>query len=235
VTSPYQALLTSIVSAPGGAQEARVFQGEVTKTVRLDYLLHLPTDYDPEGAGHPLILFLHGAGERGDDINDVKKHGIPKVAEALGDFPFIAVSPQCAERSWWTNELEAVEALLADVVRTHNVDESRVYLTGLSMGGYGSWALAIRSPGLFAAVAPICGGGDPGEVGALRDVPVWNFHGAKDSVVAPEQSQAMVDALRAAGGDVKYTVYPEAEHDSWTATYNNPELYAWFLSHRTGD
>ena len=103
------------------------------------------------------------------------------------------------------------------------------------MGGFGSWALAIRNPDLFAAVAPVCGGGNAKTVAAIEGVPVWNFHGAKDTVVPPEQSQAMVDALEAAGGDVQYTLYPEANHDSWTVTYDNPELYAWFLSHRSGD
>ena len=230
------ALLARLLStATGGVQEARVFEGEITKIARLEYLLHLPADYDADGDPSPLILFLHGAGERGDDIEKVKVHGIPKIAEAQDDFPFIAVSPQCSARSWWTGELEALEALLAEVVETHNVDESRIYLTGLSMGGFGSWALAIRNPGLFAAVAPVCGGGNAKTVAAIEGVPVWNFHGAKDTVVPPEQSQAMVDALEAAGGDVQYTLYPEANHDSWTVTYDNPELYAWFLSHRSGD
>lgn len=224
-----------IAAATGGAQEARVFEGEVTKVVRLEYLLHVPADYDAEGKGHPLILFLHGAGERGSDIQKVAVHGIPKIAAAQDDFPFIAVSPQCPGGSWWTSEAEALEALLAEVIATHNVDESRVYLTGLSMGGFGSWALAIRNPDLFAAVAPICGGGDPEKVAAIKDVPVWNFHGAEDSVVDPKQSQAMVDALEAVGGDVKYTLYPGVDHDSWTATYDNPELYEWFLSHRNDD
>ncbi len=217
-----------------GVQTAHVFEGEVTKAVRLEYLLHLPADYDAEGDGHPLILFLHGAGERGSDIQKVAVHGIPKIAAAQDDFPFIAVSPQCAERSWWSGEMEELEALLADVISAHNVDESRIYLTGLSMGGFGAWALATRNPGLFAAVAPVCGGGDPDKVAAIKDVPVWNFHGSDDSVVAAEKSQEMVDALEAAGGNVKYTLYPGANHDSWTVTYDNPELYEWFLSHRTG-
>ncbi|MBT5711354.1 phospholipase [Candidatus Poribacteria bacterium] len=221
-----------LAAAPGGVQEARVFEGEIPKIARLEYLLHLPADYDADGDASPLILFLHGAGERGDDLEKVKVHGIAKIAEAQADFPFIAVSPQCPTRSWWTGEVEALEALLAEVIETHNVDESRVYLTGLSMGGFGSWALAIRNPSLFAAIAPVCGGGEPEKVAAIKDLPVWNFHGAKDTVVEPERSQTMVDALEAAGGDVKYTLHPEANHDSWTVTYDNPELYEWFLSHR---
>ncbi len=196
-------LLLSAVVAPvlatatGGVQDARVFEAEVTKVVRLEYLLHLPADYDPDGDGHPLILFLHGAGERGDDVQKVKVHGIPKIAEAQDDFPFIAVSPQCPGQSWWTGEVEALEALLADVIDTHNVDESRIYLTGLSMGGFGSWALAIRNPDLFAAVAPVCGGGKPEKVAAIKHVPVWNFHGADDSVVDPEQRRSLSHQARA--------------------------------------
>jgi predicted peptidase len=229
------AILPLLATATTGVQDARVFEGEITKVARLEYLFHLPADYDETGDGHPLILFLHGAGERGDDVAEVAVHGIPKIAAQQDDFPFIAVSPQCPSRPWWTGEVEALEALLAEVIETHNVDESRIYLTGLSMGGFGSWALAIPNPDLFAAMAPVCGGGDPEKVAAIKHAPVWNFHGADDSVVAPEQSQAMVDALKAAGGDVKYTLYPDTNHDSWTVTYDNPELYTWFLSHRNGD
>jgi predicted peptidase len=229
------ALLTVLLSTARGTQEAQVFEAEITKTVRMGYLLHLPANYDAGGTSYPLILFLHGSGRRGDDIEQVSGYAIPKIAEEQDDFPFIAVSPQCPAQSFWQPELEAVEALMVDVIETYNVDESRICLTGNSMGGFGSWALAIRNPGLFAAVAPICGGGDPDTVAILKDVPVWNFHGAKDAAVDPEQSQAMVDALEAAGGDVKYTLYPNLGHDSWTVTYANPELYEWFLSHRKGE
>ncbi|MEO8612782.1 MAG: prolyl oligopeptidase family serine peptidase, partial [Chloroflexota bacterium] len=142
------------------------------------------------------------------------------------------VSPQCPITSWWAFETEALKALLDSILAEYAVDADRVYLTGLSMGGYGSWALGIQHPELFAAVVPICGGGEPDAVCVLKNVPVWAFHGDADPVVELSESVKMVEALQACGGDVKLTVYPGVEHDSWTQTYANPELYEWFLSHK---
>jgi predicted peptidase len=125
--------------------------------------------------------------------------------------------------------------LLDEIVENYDVDESRVYLTGLSMGGYGTWSLGATLPDRFAAIAPICGGGEKRMAWRLKEMPIWVFHGAKDSVVPLAQSEEMVEAVKAAGGNPKLTVYPEANHDSWTATYDNPKLYDWFLSHRKRD
>ena len=214
-------------------QKAHEFAAEVTRKVRLGYLVHLPAGYgkDPQKKW-PLIFFLHGRGERGDDLELLKKHGIAKVVEQREDFPFIAVSPQCPTTSMWVVEVDALNALLDEVLSKYNVDEDRVYLTGLSMGGSGSWHLVAAHPDRFAAVAPICGGyGDPLAAPLLKDVPIWVFHGARDTTVLLSRSQGMVDALKAVGGNVRFTVYPDAEHDSWTQTYDNPELYEWFLQH----
>jgi len=120
--------------------------------------------------------------------------------------------------------------LLKDVSKKYRIDENRIYVTGLSMGGYGTWDLAIKYPNRFAAIAPVCGGGDPTKASVLKDLPIWVFHGAKDEVVTLDKSQVMVDAIEKTGGSVKFTIYPEANHDSWTETYNNPELYEWFLA-----
>ncbi len=226
-------------------QQAFAFETQITKSVHLNYLLFLPKSYGLEpGVRWPLILFLHGAGERGDNVEIVKRHGIPKIVEQQEDFPFVAVSPQCPERTWWIDYVDALVRLLDTVSATHAVDPDRVYLTGMSMGGFGAWHLAAEHPDRFAAVAPICGGGMfmygyPEHVCALKHVPVWAFHGAKDDTVPLRESAVLVETLQACGGNVRFTVYPEAEHDSWTETYNNPELYAWFLSHvrrpRKGD
>jgi len=227
----FAACSSSVVPIQLG-QHGREFEAQIVKTVRLNYLLFLPKDYGADSEEKwPLILFLHGAGERGDDLELVKKHGISKIVEQQRDFPFIAVSPQCPKFSWWTVELEALNALLDELVNTYAVDTNRIYLTGLSMGGYGTWHLATAYPGCFAAIAPICGGGDPEKAPVLKNVPAWVFHGAKDNVVSPEESEKMVKALKAHGGNVRFTVYPEASHDSWTETYDNPELYEWFLQH----
>jgi len=210
------------------SQQPHQFETQTTR--RLGYLLHLPPGYDDD-PNHkwPLILFLHGIGERGDDLELVKKHGIARVVEEQPDFPFIAVSPQCPPTSWWVSKMESLTALLDHILATYAVDPRRVYLTGLSMGGYGAWALGIAQPERFAAVAAVCGGGEPGKVCALKHTPVWAFHGEADRVVRLSESQQMVAALQACGGDVTLTVYPGVGHDSWTQTYTNPGLYAWFL------
>jgi len=223
--------LAEVGATPIG-QHGYTFEAQIVKRVRLNYLLFLPKDYGAESKRKwPLILFLHGAGERGDDLELVKKHGIPKIVEQRKDFPFIAVSPQCPKFLWWTAEADTLNALLDNLVATYAVDTDHIYLTGLSMGGYGTWHLAMAYPKRFAAIAPICGGGAPEKAHVLKDVPTWVFHGAKDTVVSLEESEKMVKALKACGGNVQFTVYPDAGHDSWTETYDNSELYKWFLKH----
>ncbi|MBN2592670.1 MAG: prolyl oligopeptidase family serine peptidase [Sedimentisphaerales bacterium] len=213
-------------------QHAQTFKKEITKTLSCKYLLFLPEGYGKEQKRWPLMLFLHGAGERGDDLNKVKVHGPPKIVETRKDFPFIVVSPQCPEDDWWTKKTEMLINLLDDIIARYDVDTQRVYLTGLSMGGYGSWALASEYPDRFAAAVPICGGGNRIMSIFLKDTPIWAFHGAKDSVVPVEESKEMVEAINARGGNAKLTIYPEANHDSWTETYNNQEVYDWLLEHR---
>ena len=214
-------------------QKAHTLDAKITKSVHLNYLLYLPKGYgENPDEKWPLILFLHGSGERGDNLELVKKYGIAKVVEERDDFPFIAVSPQCQADGWWSHKVEALNALLDEMLAIYSVDPARVYLTGLSMGGYGAWHLAALYPQRFAAVVPICGGGTAAEARSLKDIPVWVFHGAKDSRVPLSESEKMVTALKGVGGNVRFTVYPEADHDSWTLTYDNPELYEWLLQQR---
>ena len=216
-------------------QHDQAFEKTITKTLSCKYLLFLPEGYGQKKQRWPMILFLHGAGERGDNLKLVKKHGPPKIVEKQKDFPFIVVSPQCPAEDWWTDKTEVLINLLDDIISRYDVDTDRVYLTGLSMGGYGTWTLAAAYPDRFAAIAPICGGGKAFMAYRLKDVPVWAFHGAKDNVVPVKESEELVNAIKARGGDAKLTVYPDAGHDSWTATYNNQELYDWFLKHRISD
>jgi predicted peptidase len=221
-------------------QQANTLEAQIVQAVHLRYLLFLPRDYGSEpDARWPLVLFLHGAGERGDDLNLVRKHGIPKVVEQRDGFPFIAVSPQCPQDTWWSDHIASLNQLLNVISDSYSVDRDRVYLTGLSLGGYGAWHMAVTYPERFAAVAPICGGGPrfhgfPQRVCGLREVPVWAFHGAKDEVVPPSETETLVKALRECGGDVRCTIYPDADHDSWTRTYDNPEFYAWLLAQKRG-
>ncbi len=215
-----------------GTQVQQMIKTEITSEVSMKYLLYVPEQYELNKKKWPLLFFLHGAGERGDDLEKVKVHGPPKLVEKGESFPFIIVSPQCSENSYWPQEVDVLEKLLDDIITKLSVDESRIYLTGLSMGGYGTWNWAIHYPERFAAIAPICGGGDDRRAEKIKHIPTWVFHGAKDETVPLEQSQKMVAALEKVNGNVKFTVYPDAEHDSWTETYNNPEFYDWILSHK---
>jgi len=229
-------------SKPATAQMVEHLQFKATQSINVTYLLFLPQGYDARAEKRwPMILFLHGAGERGTDIWKVAVHGPPKNVSTHPDFPFIVISPQCPEDQIWSREV--LLKLLDEATAKYAVDTNRIYLTGLSMGGYGTWDLGLSHPDRFAAIVPICGGGQtisvllPGrdQGPALKTLGVWAFHGGKDPVVPLDESQRMVDALKRAGAqDVKLTVYPEAGHDSWTETYNNPELYQWLLKHSWG-
>jgi predicted peptidase len=186
-----------------------------------------------KGQSWPLMIFLHGSGERGEDIDKVKVHGPPKIADRNPDFPFILVSPLLpAEQDW---DIAKLEAILDDALATLPVDKSRIYLTGLSRGGHASWRWAAARPGKFAAVAPVAGRGDPATACALRDEPIWAFHGDRDDAVIPEGSFAMVRAIRACGGHARLTIYPDLGHNSWDPAYDDPALYLWLLSQRLAD
>jgi predicted peptidase len=211
-------------------QQAKSFEKEITVKVKLNYLLALPEGYEKSDKKWPLVIFLHGAGESGNELDKVKVHGPPKLVAQGKSFPFILVSPQSPGRGWDPNLLDA---WLDDLLSRYKVDPDRVYLTGLSMGGFGTWAWGTAHPERFAALAPICGGGNPREVAKIRELPIWVFHGAKDNTVPLRSSEAMVDALKEAGAkDVKFTVYPEAGHDSWTEAYNDPAFYEWLLAQK---
>jgi predicted peptidase len=194
------------------------------------YLVFLPQEYEAGQAPWPVILFLHGAGERGTDPEIVRQQGLAKRLSTAADLPFIVVAPQCpAEETW---EPESQGLLLDRIERDYRVDRDKVYVTGMSMGGRGTWALAAAFPKRFAAIAPVCGRGDPGTAATIAHLPVWAFHGALDPLVPLERSREMVDALRACGGEARLTVYKDTEHDSWTRAYAESQLYDWLLSKR---
>lgn len=231
---------------------ARTTIRAVTDAPGYDHLVSLPPGYKVQsGQAWPLLLFLHGAAERGQDVWGITRQGLPRLL-AFGDDlapaerpvaqhvreTCIVVAPQCSHYEVWNED--QLLALLDAVVNGYEVDQRRVYLTGLSLGGFGTWAVGLRHPDRFAAIAPVCGGGRIADVllatdrygDALHSLGVWAFHGAKDRVVPLEESERMIRALQTARvTDLKLTVYPDAEHDSWTPTYANPELYAWLLRH----
>ncbi|CAH0148706.1 hypothetical protein SRABI76_00737 [Microbacterium oxydans] len=214
-------------------RSSEVHDDEPTPVDTLRYLVHLPEDYDADPDRRwPLVLFLHGAGERGADLDRAALHGPPKLADAGHEFPFVLVTPQCAESSQWVAELSTLSGLLDEVVAAHRIDAARISVTGLSMGGYGTWSMAVRYPDRFAAIAPICGGLWLQSAAPIRSLPVWAFHGDADDVVPIAATDDIVTELRSLGGDVRFTRYPGVGHDSWTETYGNPEFFDWLLSHR---
>jgi predicted peptidase len=229
---PWTLVLMTACSSPitqnAGRQTEHTFQADLP--VSLPYLLYLPEGYGQSTKRWPLVLFLHGSGERGTDLMLVKRHGPPKRIEEGASFPFVLASPQCPAGRWWS--VDHLDALLRHLCATLEIDTDRVSVTGLSMGGFGTWALALEFPDRFAAIAPVCGGGTAYRANLLRNLPVWAFHGAKDPVIALSYSVEMVDAINRSGGNARLTVYPEAGHDSYTETYAREDLYAWLLAQR---
>jgi predicted peptidase len=224
----------------------------VTSGRGYDYLLSLPDDYATRPRTKwPLLLFLHGSGQRGSDVWLVAQHGLPRLlaepavltpaeqaAAAQIAKSFIVVAPQCSGLEVWDDA--AVLALLDHASTTLEVDPARTYLAGLSMGAFGAWSIAMRHPQRFAALIAVCGGGRVADITsaagahktALQQLGVWAFHGARDRVVPLEESERMVAAMKNIGAkDVRLTIYPEAEHDAWTAAFANAELYPWLLTH----
>ena len=229
--------------------EPREFVG--SSKVPLKYRLLKPVNYRP-GKKYPMILFLHGAGERGDDNLVTLTHAATDLADPIRreKYPCYVVIPQCPTEQKWSDvdwskasseqpenasqSMLSVKELMDEMVESAGVDKSRIYITGLSMGGYGTWDAIARYEGVFAAAAPICGGGDPKMVSRFSRLPIWCFHGEADPVVKVTRSREMVEALKATGSPVKYTEYPGVQHDSWTETYANPDFYQWmFAQQRT--
>jgi len=196
------------------------------------YLLSRPTGYlKTSRRKWPLLVFFHGRGERGTDLDQLKRHGLPRLLAEGKTLPFVVVAPQCTEDVYWWN-YPALDAFVDDMIERYRIDATRVYLTGNSMGGFATWALAQYKPERYAAIAPICGGGDVRLAANLHDLPIWAFHGTKDEVIPASRTTEMIAAIRAAGGSPKLTLYRGVNHDSWTRTYGNPALYTWLLSHR---
>ncbi|MBK8481278.1 MAG: dienelactone hydrolase family protein [Proteobacteria bacterium] len=192
----------------------------------------LPPAYDPARAW-PLVLFLHGKGERGDDGWAPTTVGLgPALRRHPERWPVVVVFPQCPVERRWVELSELLELAWAAVAAERAIDARRVYLTGISMGGFGTWHHGARCAERLAALLPICGGGDPQAAGALATLPIWALHGAADPVIPVEASRAMVGAVRAAGGPIHYTEYADAGHDCWDRAYEDESVVAWLLAQR---
>jgi predicted peptidase len=227
--------LLALAALAGPARETgflnRVIEQDGQK---LRYVVYVPLDYTPEKKW-PVVLFLHGAGERGDDGLKQSQVGLGTALRMLpGRYPAVVVMPQCATGARWSDAMARFAlAALDRTLKEYSCDPSRQYLTGLSMGGYGSWLLAAEHPERFAAVAPICGGGDPGAAAKLKSLPIWAFHGDADTAVPVARSREMIDALKTAGSTaVKYTEYPGVGHNSWDAAYADRALAEWLFAQK---
>jgi len=205
------------------------------------YVVYVPHDYDPSKPW-PLVMFLHGAGERGDGGLAQTDVGIGRSIRFRPHwFPCIVVMPQCpkespsGERASWVDVIDDIDLALAQTRAEYNIDGSRMYLTGLSMGGYGTWFYGARRTDTYAALMPICGGGNVEDADELARLPIWVFHGLADKLVPPEKSREMVDAVRKAGGTVKHTEYPGIGHNSWDKAYGTAEAIEWLLAQQRHD
>jgi len=238
---PVACAATELVVEPA-AGSFELTMGSEVDGQRYRYLLEVPPADERPEAGWPLLIFLHGAGERGDDLARVDVHGPPKLLDEIPELGrCILAAPQCPEDQWW--QPGTLTAFLAELDARPDVDKSRIYLTGLSMGGYGTWDLLAAHPQRFAAAVPICGGGQTArlwpnlpndfEVEDLldaKDVPIRAYHGANDPVIPAEESRILVEALEGVGAEVELIVYPDVGHDSWTRTYADPDLYTWLFA-----
>ena len=219
----------------------------------LPYRLLLPENFNANKK-YPLIFFLHGAGERGTDNEKQLTHGAKLFLQdtVRKKYPAIVVFPQCPANSFWSNvdidvdgknrtfsfpeegaptvAMRLAQELLKKILKEYHISKKQVYVGGLSMGGMGTFEIARRNPDLFAAAFPICGGGNPATASKLKNISWWVFHGAKDDVVLPENSEVMVNALKAVKASVKYTLYPNANHNSWDPAFAEPELLPWLFS-----
>ncbi|HLU82673.1 MAG TPA: prolyl oligopeptidase family serine peptidase [Trueperaceae bacterium] len=215
-------------------QSENAFTARIELDVSLRYLLYLPAGIEERG-DWPLILFLHGAGERGDDLSLVLKQGLPRLLHEGLTLPAVVVSPQLPADQMWAPQVPAVRALLADVMARYPIDEDRVTVTGLSLGGAGTCEMVRAYPDTFAAVAPICG---PWTRMLVNDqwarIPTWVFHGDADPLVPVEDSHRLVDELRSRGGEPRLTVFPGVGHNSWDPAYQDPAVLTWLLQQRRG-
>ncbi len=242
------ATLTLVANFAFAADPAEVFEAKEFKSKEdgpaLKYRILSPVEYDAN-VKYPVVLFLHGAGERGDDNAKQLVHGMKDFAsdDMRKKHPAFVIAPQCPTNQWWTarnsdaekstdDSLALCVGVIEELKKTKSIDADRIYITGLSMGGYGSWEALARMPDYFAAAIPICGGGNPKNAEKFKHVPLWVFHGDKDDAVKVERSREMIEALKSAGAEPKYTEYPGVGHNSWTETYKNPEVHAWLFEQK---
>ena len=209
-----------------------IVRAEVNLPYEISFRTYFPEGYELSNEKFPIVFFLHGVGERGNDLDLVETHGVPKLIKNNKRFPFITVAPQCPLFEWWSRPemTKSLINLVEQVTQTYKADKSRVYLTGLSMGGYGSIALANKRPDLFSAMISVCGGADFDNFENLKKLPIWLFHGSKDDVHPASRSEKIYNQLKEINPEIKLTIYDGIDHNSWDITYDNDDIYDWLLS-----
>ena len=204
------------------------FEKEITRTVNGQYLLYLPKNYDPTRRW-PLLMYLHGGMGRGDDVEKMGWYPVVKMCYSNDSLPFIVLSPQCPAGETWTDH-ELLNTLLDEIVSEYAVDTTRIYLAGYSMGGQGVWFLAYMHPERFAAIAPMSGVGNKFWASRLKNIPIWVFHGGEDRLIPVAEAHEMIEAIRAEGGNIRYSIVPQRGH-SPPSILEHEELFDWFLEH----
>lgn len=221
-----------------GVQTAQTCSCSAGDSVGIKYLLFLPTQYHRNHQEHPMILFLHDSGQKGYDINKLRSYGLPKLIDNRGLptlLTSVIVSPQCpAGANWSTNRmLGALDDLIDHVTSAYAIDSSRICVTGVGMGGTGTWALAEKFPHRFAAIAPVCGWGDTAKASILTDLPVWAFDAARDSLTSIPRSIEMIDTIRRNGGDASLKIFPGTREEIMKKVYGELGIYTWFGKQKT--
>lgn len=216
--------------------ETNIFSAENGR-FDIGYYVFLPEDYSPEKK-YPMVVFLHGAGERGngrEELHKIEKHGLPKYAAAGRKFPFILLCPQCPGRIVWNNIVFELKALIDAVAEKYGADTARISITGISMGGFGTWEMGLTFSNFFSALAPVCGGGLSWRCSNLSQMPIWAFHGDADGVVPPKNSIEMVDSVNQNGGKAKLTLFHGVGHDSWDSAYLETTVIDWLITQKRED
>ncbi|TWT41016.1 Alpha/beta hydrolase family protein [Phycisphaerae bacterium RAS1] len=239
VLLPSLVLVMPLIQPPGADAKPEP-TGFLFKTVSIgtetyNYSVYVPPEYDADAAW-PCVLFLHGSGERGSDGLLQTEVGIGSaIRRNRALIPAIVVMPQCRPGMTWTGPMaEMALRCVEETSRTYHLDPDRIYLTGLSLGGHGAWFIAARMPDAFAAIVPICGFGEPKEVATLTKMPCWCFHGTADEAVPVQRSRDLIEAVRKAGGDPKFTEIEGGPHNVWDRVYGDPEMWKWLLTQRRG-
>jgi predicted peptidase len=201
-------------------------QNKAKPAIRCKYLLYLPKNYESDSRDFPLIIYLHGGSQRGNDLNKLKTYGLPYLIDKGHEYDFIIASPQCPDTSFWS-QINWFDSLYIDLISKYRIDKNRIYLTGISMGGFGAWHGAMDHPDKFAALIPLCGGcNDSLDICRINKIPVWTFHGTSDTIIYINETERLVNRLTKCNGNVKFTRLENKGHAIFDV-FEKPEIYEW--------